>query len=362
MATNQIYTMDDLFDARYASQGLSQLGLEAVLNSLVAYGNFLVEDAAEQLRVFCGQTENAREVWGGVAKLSFQEVDEFGKGETQKDIKDQELHYPLRKISAAHGMSNEFFKRADGREIAKLMLEMDNGFNQRIRDEIKTTIFKNTSTQWKSNIYPRDGLLQKIQPFLNADSATIPDAPNGTTFTASSHNHYAGTTGSSLTFGDIDLLLSNVREHFADSVNVRLFVDSTMPATLSALSGTKFVYNQFVNVVDQTAGKIGATVNLGGGNRANTFIGVWDGSEVWTRSWVPANYIVAMADNPLSPAILRRVDPLFQGMQSDGIVTDGRLTVQEFYAYMGFGVYNRAAGAVLQTNAQSYSIPSGLLR
>lgn len=361
MATNQIYTLDDLYAARATS--IVDLGLENVLNSLLAYGDFLVRDTAEQLSAFVGETTNAREFWGGVAKVSFVEVDEFGKGETQKDIKDQEVQFPLRKISAAHGFSNEYFKRARGQEIRKLMLQMENGFNQRIRDELKTCIFKPTATQWQSNIYPQDGLLQKIQPFLNADGATIPDAPNGTSFTAASHTHYNAMTGTSIGVSDVNTLINHVREHFSPATEVSVYVDPTMPATLAALSSTPFIYNQYINVVAKNSADIGAAVNLGGGNRSDSFIGVWDGSKVFTRSWVPTGYLVAMAENPLEPPILRRVDPLYQGMLTDGLVTDGRLTVQDFYAYMGFGVYNRAAGAVLDAVHQAtYSAPSGLLR
>lgn len=360
MSTNQIYTLDDLYYARATS--VVDLGVDNVLNSLVAYGNFLVNDVNEQLSMFVDETQVAREFWGGVGQLSFEEVGEFGMGKTQKDLKDQEVQFPLRKLSAAHGLSNEFWKRAKGSEIRKLMLDMDNAYNQRIRDEIKTSIFNKNSVQWQSSIYPQDGTLTKIQPFLNADGNTIPNSPNGTSFVGSSHQHYIGVTGATVAVADIDYLLGHVREHVVG--NVVLFVDGAMPATLAALSGSKFVYNQYTNVIAKTTADIGSVRTIDGSvDRNNMFIGVWDGHEVHTRSWVPTGYMAAIAVGAGDKPLKRRVDPLFPGLQSDGWITDGRIKVQEFYTYMGFGVFNRAAGACLDTTHQAtYSNPSGLLR
>lgn len=360
MTTNQIYTLDDLYAKRATS--VVDLGLDNVLNSVLAYGNFLVTDVNEQLADFTEETVNAREFWGGVGRMSFNKVGEFGKSDTQKDIKDQEVQFPIDKLSAAWGVSNEFWKRAKGAEVRKLMIDMDNAYNQRIRDEIKRCIFQSTSRQWQNSIYPQDGVLTKVQPFLNADGNTIPDAPNGTTFVGASHQHYLGVTGATVAVVDVNYLIGHVREHFPAGVQVRLYVDPAMPATLAALSSTPFIYNQYVNVVGKTTADMGSAVTLDGSNRDNAFVGVWDGSQVHTRSWVPAGYIAAIAMIAADKPVKRRVDPAFQGMLTDGLITDGRITAQEFYTYMGFAVYNRAAGAVLDTTHQAtYSDPSGLL-
>jgi hypothetical protein len=359
MAAKQIYTLDDLYYARATS--IVDLGVENVLNSLLAYGQFLVEDTSEQLNLFSEETDMAREFWGGVGRISFEEVGEFGQAETQKDIKDQEVQFPLRKIAAASGWSKEFFKRAKGAEIRKIMLDMDNGFNQRIRDEIKTAIFKNTATQWQSSIYPQDGVLTKIQPFLNADGATIPDAPNGTQFVGASHQHYLGVTGSSIATVDVDYLLGHVREHVVGEV--ALFVDGSMPATLAGLSGTKYVALTPSVLVNQTASTVALATFNPAGDRNNMLMGYWDGHPVYTRSWVPTGYLAALAVGAADKPLKRRVDPLYRGMQTDGVVTNGQIVAQEFYAYMGFGAFNRAAGAVLDSTTQgSYTKPSGLLR
>lgn len=362
MATKQLYTLEDLFAARATS--VVDLGLENILNSVIAYGNFLVRDLAEQTAMFVEETTNAREFWGGVGQIEFTKVGEFGKSESQRDIKDQEVQFPLDKLSAAHAVSNEFWKRATANEVRKLMIDMDNAYTNRNRKEIQRCIFRSTSRQWQSSIYPQDGILTKIQPFINADGATIPLSPNGTAFVAASHQHYNGTSGSALSTYDVNALLSNVAEHVAGAGGqVVLFVDPAMPVNLVALSGSLYTPNQYVNVVPKTTSDIGSARNIDGSiDRANTFVGVWDGYEVHTRSWVPTGYMAALAVGAGLAPIKRRVDPAFRGMLTDGMVTDGRLSAQDFYTYVGYGVYNRAAGACLDTLHQTnYTDPAGLL-
>ena len=127
-----------------------------------------------------------------------------------------------------------------------------------------------------------------------------------------------------------------------------------------------FRSNQFTNVIDQTAGKIGAVANIDGGqtDRNNMFIGTWDGHRVLTRSWVPTGYISVMGiGGQLGKPLWRRTDPAFPGLRVATEISDGRIRVKESYFYMGFGAFNRSAGAVLDTATQgSYTVPSGLVR
>lgn len=361
--TRQIYTLEDLYSQRFAP--LSTLNLDRVALTVEAYGEFLAQDMAEQLDMFSEETTLPRAVWGGAQQLTFEEVGEFGKGKTRKDTLGQEVHFPLFKLSASQGGSEEFWKRASVKDLIGVMQSMDNGYAQRVRDEIKAAIFNNVLHTPVKDWLADNSTLNLVEPFLDADSREIPIAPNGTSFVASSHQHYIGITGSTVAVSDVNYLLGHVREHVVGEV--KLFVDGAMPATLNGLSSTPFVYNQFVNVIDQTAAKIGATANRDGGqtDRNNMFIGTWDGHEVHTRSWVPTNYMVAMAvGSTLGKPLWRRVDPAFPGLITGIEISDGRIRIKESYFYMGFGAFNRAAGAVMDctTGSNTYTVPSGLVR
>jgi len=358
--TRQIYTLEDLYAQRFAP--LSTLNLNRVSATIQAYAEFLASDMAEQLDLFTEETTQSRAIWGGAANINFEEVGELGKGKTRKDTRGQELHFPLFKLDATVGGSEEFWKRASVKDMIDVMTGMQNGYAARVRDEIKAAIFGSTIKTPVKDWLVDNSTLNKIQPFLNADSAEIPAAPNGTTFTASTHQHYVGTSGTAMSTYDIDTLLSNVREHVLGQV--MLFVDGSMPTTLAALAGTKYVARPPLPIVDNRDAQVSRASFNPDLDRNNMSVGYWDGHEVVTRSWVPTGYIAAMAvGGTLGKPLWRRVDSAFPGLITGLEITDGRIRVKESYFYMGLGVFNRAAGAVLDTGHQTnYTAPSGLIR
>jgi hypothetical protein len=358
--TRQIYTLEDLYEQRFAP--LSTLNLNRVSATIQAYAEFLASDMNEQLDLFTEETSLSRAIWGGSASISFEEVGELGKGKTRKDTRGQELHFPLFKLDATVGGSEEFWKRASVKNLIDVMTGMQNGYASRVRDEIKAAIFGATVKTPVKDWLVDNSTLNKIQPFLNADSAEIPAAPNGSTFTASSHQHYVGTSGTTASTYDIDTLLSNVREHVLGKVV--LVTDSAMPATLLAMSGTKYVARPPMPISDNRDAQIARASFNPDDDRSNMSVGYWDGHEVITRSWCPTGYIMAAAiGGQLGKPLFRRIDPQFPGLITGLEISDGRIRVKESYFYMGFGAFNRAAGAVLDTLHQTnYTAPSGLVR
>lgn len=358
--TRQIYTLEDLYEQRFAP--LSTLNLERVSATIQAYAAYLAQDMSEQLDLFTEETTKSRAIWGGAAQLDFEEVGEFGKGKTRKDTRGQELHFPLYKLDATVGGSEEFWKRANVKDLVDVMTGMQNGYASRVRDEIKAAVFNNTVRTPTKDWLADNSTLNKIQPFLNADSNEIPAAPNGTTFTAASHNHYLGTSGSAISTYDVDQLVGTVREHVLGKIV--LFVDGAMPATLAGLAGTKYVARPPAPIIDQSTEQVARLSFNPDADRNNMSVGYWDGHEVVTRSWVPTNYLACMAvGGQLGKPIWRRVDPLFPGLITGIEISDGRIRVKESYFYMGFGAFNRAAGAVLDgTHQTTYQAPSGLVR
>lgn len=355
-----IYQLSDLYEQRFAP--ISTLDTSKILATIQAYGDFLVRDMDEQLAMFTEETTKSRAIWGGAPTLSFDEVNEYGKGQPKKEILGQEVHFPLFKLSATDQRTAEVQKRMSVGQFRELLLAMNNAYAVRVRNEIQAAIFnKNLHTKVKDWTVD-NSTLDKIQPALNADGAEIPIAPNGTSFVSSAQNHYHGVTGSANTVAasDVNYLLGHVREHVLGKVV--LFVDGNMPATLAAISSTPFVYNQFVNVIHQTDENIGRAATRDGGetDRNNMFVGTWDGHEVHTRSWCPTGYMAAMAvGSQLGKPLLRRIDPAFPGMRIAAELSDNTVVLKEAYTYLGLGAFNRAAFACLDTTTQgSYTNPS----
>lgn len=357
----RIYTLDDLYEQRYAP--ISTLDLSRVALTIEAYAADLSTRVNEMLNDFSEEQSLSRAIWGGVPQMAFDEVNEFGRGEPRADVAGQEVHFPLFKLSATQEASEEFWKRAKGQNVIDLLTGMDIGYSARIRDEIKAAIFNNTLHTKVSDWLTDKSTLNKIQPFLNADSAAIPPAPNGSTFTASTHTHYIGITGSTVAASDVNYLLGHVREH--GEGQVVLYVDPAMPSTLSGLASTKFVALTPVVTVNNSAAEVARLSFDPAADRSNMLVGYWDGHEVRTRSWIPTNYMVAMnISGRLGKPLHRRIDPMFPGLRVAPEITNGILRVKESYFYMGFGAFNRAAGAVMDctTGSNGYTVPSGLIR
>lgn len=356
-----IYSLADLYEQRFAP--ISTLDISKVLATIQAYGDFLVRDMNEQLNLFTDETTKSRAIWGGAPTLAFDEVNEFGKGKPRKEILGQEVHFPLFKLSATDERSAEMQKRATAGQLREMLLAMNNAYAQRVRDEIKAAIFNPLLHTKVKNWTDDSSTLDKVQPFLNKDGAEIPIAPNGSSFTSSSHGHYIGITGSSVASSDVNYLLGHVREHVLGKVV--LFVDSAMPSTLSGLASTKFVALTPTVVVNQSTTQVARESFNPDDDRSNMLVGYWDGHEVHTRSWVPTNYMAAMAvGGQLGKPLLRRVDPTFPGMRISAELSDNSVILKEAYTYLGFGAFNRSGGAVLDcaTGSNTYTTPSGLVR
>lgn len=363
--TRQIYSLEDLYEQRFAP--LSTLDLSRVSLTVQAYADFLAADMAEQLNMFTEETSLSRSIWGGAPQMAFDEVNEFGKGTPRKDTGGQEVHFPLFKLDATQAASEEFWRRANVKNLIDLMDGMNIGYATRVRQEIAAGIFNNLLHTKVNDWLVDNSSLNKIQPFLNADSAVIPPAPNGTTFTASTHTHYIGMSGSSLNVLDVNTLLNTVQEHVLGKVV--LICDAAMPqtlATISNASGTNsYVALTPTTLIDNSASIVARQTFDPNGDRGNMLVGYWNGVEVHTRSWCPTNYMVAMAiGGQLGKPLFRRIDPKFPGLRVAQEISDGVLRIKESYFYFGIGSFNRSAGAVLDctSGSNSYVVPSGLVR
>jgi hypothetical protein len=352
------YSLADLLKQRFVPA--TEFGLDAIARAIQAHLDWLNAQVSEQMGLVAESTTDVRRVWGTSETFEMVEVDELGVARTQRDTSGVEIDFPLRKMSISTGFTADFIARATPADLAGKALGVQTAYLERVRAELSYAIFNKTNYSFKD--WLGDGTTLAVKAFLNADGSVVPSAPDGTTF-ATTHQHYAGTAGAALAYTDIDTLLSNVTEHLLKGVG--LFINVSNVATLVALASTKFTALTLavVAVPGRTSGTI-ETANVED-DPANKLVGYWAGYPVYTRSWVPANYYLALATQSPAKPIVHRIDK-FAGLNGLRLVAQTAmhpLTAQTWEAEVGFGAWGRNAAAVLKGDAQTtYTNPSGLVR
>ena len=240
-------------------------------------------------------------------------------------------------------------------DLAGKALDVQAAYLERIRNELAFALLH--PTNYKFVDWLGDGTTLSIKALLNADSAAIPDAPDGTSFAPATHTHYNGTA--SFAYTDIDALIADVVEHQLGGVG--LFINVSNVATLVALGSTKFTALTLavVAVPGRTSGTVETTTVEE--DPANKLVGYWAGYPVYTRSWVPAGYYVALATKSANKPLVHRIDKFasLNGLRLVAQTAMHPLTAQTWEAEVGFGVWGRNAAAVLDSaNHTTYTKPT----
>jgi hypothetical protein len=352
------YSLEDLLKQRFVPA--TEFGLDAIARAIQARLDWLNSQVTNQLSLVAETTSDVRRIWGTSETMQMQEVDELGVARTQKDISGVEIDFPLRKFSISTGFTADFIARATPADLAGKALGVQTAYVDQIRKELAFAMFGKAN--YKFVDWLGDGTTLAVKAFLNADSAAVPSAPDGTSF-AGTHQHYVGTSGAALAYGDIDTLLANVREHMLKGIG--LFINAADVATLVGLASTKFT--ALTLAVVAVPGRTSGTVQTADieDDPANKLVGYWAGYPVYTRSWVPDNYYVALATGSAEKPLVHRVDK-FAGLNGLRLVAQTGmhpLTAQTWEAEVGFGAWGRNAAAFLKGDVQTtYANPSGLVR
>lgn len=353
------YSLEDLLAQRFVPA--SQFGFDNIARAIQAHLDWLNAQVADQVSMIAETSQDVRRVYGASEEGEMVEVDENGVARTQKDAQGEEIDFPLRKFSRSTGWTADFMARATPADIATRVIGFQTAYVTRFRQELAAALFGKANYSFIDKL--GDGTTLAIKRLLNADGMQIPNAPDGTTFAKSTHNHYAGTTGGALAYTDIDTLIANVTEH--GLTNVQLIINQANVSTLAGLASTKFTALTLavVAVPGRTSGTVETQVVTD--DPANKLVGYWAGYPVLTRSWVPSGYYLANAvDAPMKP-IVHRIDK-FTNLNGLRLVADFQshpLSAQTYEAEIGFGVWGRHSAAILDGGHQTtYSNPSGLVR
>lgn len=344
------YTIDDLRAARLTSA--KEFGLDtinSVLQADIAAHNAIVTDL---LGEFVTITTDAQRVTGTSYGGSMVEVDEFGRAATQKGAPGTTVAFPLRSFQFPIGWTDKWLMSHSPAEMAEQTLAAEKADLKNIQREIKRALF--LSTNYSVRDFLVDNVTLAVKRLYNADSSDIPEGPNGEVFDGSTHSHY--NANSSLTETVLDATITDVIEH-GNGGEIIIGVNVSDTATISGL--TNFVPLTAPNIIAPT--DAASTIERLDTSRVdNRLIGYYKGYPVWTKVWVPADYLIvwdrSAMEKPL--AMRQRNQETMQGLRVAAELDTFPLHAKYFEREFGIGVWGRSSAAVLDFGNASYTDPT----
>lgn len=348
-----IYDISSLLKVRY--QSVKEFGLDTirqVLEADLAAHNAIVEDMVGEM---CEPTADALRKYGSSASNDMYEVDEYGRGPGQKIATGATVGFPMKLFQYAVGWTEKFMEIATPADMAQSVLDAEKAHMRMIQKEIKKAIF--LSANYTFNDFLVDKVDIPVKRLVNADSASIPDGPNGETYDGATHTHYLARAGGAVANTDVTSLINTVVEHgFGGSV--RLAINKADETTFRGFAG--FVAYQDPRLILPVASSVQAAQRLDISRLDNRAIGVYGAAEVWVKPWIPANYYLCWdSASPQKPLAFRqRASQAIRGLRIAANLSSFPLVAQYMEAEFGLGVWTRTNGAVLYTNNTSYADPT----
>jgi hypothetical protein len=304
----------------------------------------------DMLNDLCATTADRQRKVGGSLGGNAVELDEKGQAPTQKDVPAYLVGFPLRRVGFAVGFTDQWLKYATGADIATRNGQAQGAHMRRMRYFIQKAIFTPTNATFVDRLVDNASL--SVKALINADSTAIPNGPNGETFDGSTHTHYDGTA--SLAAANVTALIQDVVEH-RNGAKVRVYCNVADVATLQGLTGFVALTAPYI-IPGTSSDHAGGNLNIG--QLDNRQIGWFGAAEVWTKPWVPANYLVAADVAAPEKPLVKRVEPNDRGMFLAAQFNQYPLHAEHTEWFYGFGVWNRLAMAVLKFDNATYSAPT----
>jgi len=345
------YTLEDLLAARFTTTRAVEFGLDTLVTVLqqdLAVHNAIME---ELLGEFADPTFDIFRRQGNSIDGEFNEVDEIGRTPTQKVISGQTVGFPLRKFQHAIGWSQDYQDRATVADFAQSQLNAQKAHRRLVARELRKALYNSLNYTWV-DIYAPAVIDVPVKAFWNADGANIPNGPNGEVFVGASHTHYFGSA--TLTTAAVDALINTVVEH-GYGAGIRIYINRADEAAWQALSG--FTPFPAPEVTLGTAAGIPTNGTLDVTRIDNRAIGRYKAATIWEKPWAQQNYAVCIDTLSNAKPLAFRKDPIRPGLYTAANLNAFPLIAEYMQAFLGFGVWNRSNGAVLQFNNASYTIP-----
>jgi hypothetical protein len=322
--------------------------IQQILQSDLDAHNTLMMEMISEL---CEPTTDRQRIYGSSATGEMVEVDEYGAAPTQKAVTGATVGFPLRQFQYNIGWTRKWMENHTPAEMAAQVIAAETAHRKAVAKQIKKAIYNDTNVTFTDFLVDKVSL--SVKRFINADSAAIPDGPNGETFTASSHSHY--NANATLTAAALLDNVNDVVEH-GHGNRVHLAISRTDETAVKALSGfTAYIDPRLVYRVTDTPAQALDISRLD--NRA---IGIFGAAEVWVKPWAIASYPFAWdAGDPQKPLCYRQrngtaATSLRIAAEFDSFPLHAQFLEDEF----GVGVWTRTNGAVLYTASGTWANPT----
>ncbi len=337
---------------------LAATNLTAVVYGLDTIAEVLAADNANYNVIVDGMmsdlaavTTDRQRIQGSSVGGDSQEVDEYSRVPTQKDLPGYFIGFPLRKFHYAVGFTRQFEKKATPADYAIQQQAKQGADFRRLLYELKKVIY--TPTNYSFVDLNVDKATLAVKAFINADATAIQNGPNSEVFNGATHTHYDGSA--TLTAAALQAEINDVVEHGFGG-GVKVFINAADEAAVRALTG-------FTAYLDPRV-SINANANQANGQRLditrldNRAIGIFGAAEVWVKPWTIANYaFVTDTENGRKPLVMRR-DSDSVGLHLEATIETFPLRAEYYENMFGLGVWNRLNGAVLQFNNATYTAPT----
>jgi hypothetical protein len=345
------YGVTDLLAARF--QSAAEFGLdtiEEVLNEDTANHNFIVQQA---LRELCEISTDRQRIYGTSGRGQMQEVDEDGKGPTQKNTNGATVAFPLRKFQYPMGWNETWLQIHTPADMAEAVQGAQQADYIEVMRQLKRAAYLSANYTYRDHLVDRIELA--VKRFVNADGADIPDGPNGETFDGSTHTHY--NASATLTAAALKANIRDVVEH-GHGGSVRLVINAANEDAVRNLSGFTAYQDPRLIFGASTTGI--PNVRLDIARLDNRAIGIFDSAEVWVKPWAITDYyFVYDAAGVKKPFVFRQRNvAVLQGLRIAGKVSLYPHNVNFMEDEYGIGVWTRTNGAVLYVGDTTYADPT----
>jgi hypothetical protein len=342
--TNDLSTLLKANNVSAAVYGLDNI--IPVLNRELAAHNAMVTQMLGDLAVF---TTDRQRKYGTSIYGDMYEVDEYGRAPTQLQKPGATVGFPLKLFQYAIGWTNKWFETKSPADVAITVQAAERAHLRMYSREIKRAFMLSGNYTWTD--FLEDGIALSVKRLVNADGQPIPEGPNGEIFDGATHTHYIGET--SLTAAFLTSLINDVVEHGQGNA-VQTAINKAQETAVRGLAG--FTAYSDPRITYRNTDTPTQTIDLS--KIDNRAIGIFGGSEIWVKPWMPASYLFTWDTGSPPPLVIRqRTATSMQGLR---IVADNDafpLHARYLEAEFGIAVYNRTNGAVLNIVQDIYPDP-----
>lgn len=327
---------------------------EVLQRDLTTYNGILLEVVGELADV----SSDRQRLYGTSAdSAAAEEADEFDPGVAKKPPSTGvTCGFPLRKYPFPLGWTYDYFLAATPADMAEAALARQRSDTRTVLRDLKKALFLPTNATFRDTLEPPTADLA-VKRLLNADSADIPDGPNGETFTGSSHTHYDFIDSATPTAAGLLAQIADVIEHGHGNA-IRIYINSAAESAVRALTGfAAYVDPRVVYRVTDTPGQ---ALDISRVN--NRAIGIFGAAEVWVKPWVPAGYTFCFDYGDSNKPLVYRQPAVaaLRGLRLVATMPDHPLYAETMEHRFGFGVWTRTNGHVLYyaSGASAYVAPT----